>query len=146
MNIYKKIDEWLKNKYEPIGGWLYFNCTPMITGTTAMNSVPGDTVVRKFIDGTKEKQLIFAIDMICNYDNQGTSDINMLAMDEVNNFIAWLQNISTEDYPDLGENNTIKKIEVLTKIPSLLVNTDELLGKYQFQASILYNDESEVIK
>lgn len=146
MNLYKSISDWLTTKYKPIIGWLYFNATPMITGTVAMNSVPGNRVVKKFINGSAQKEIVFAIDMVCNYDNQGTSDINMNAMDEVNNFADWVDKLSSSDYPDFGEYNSITKIEVLTNVPSLLVNTEQQLGKYQFQVKITYIDESEVIR
>ena len=86
MNLYKSISDWLTANYSPVIGWLYFNATPMITGTVAMNSVPGNRVVKKFINGSMQKELVFAIDMVCNYDNQGIRDINMKARDEVTNF------------------------------------------------------------
>ena len=146
MNLYKSISDWLTANYSPVIGWLYFNATPMITGAVAMNSVPGNRVVKKFINGSMQKELVFAIDMVCNYDNQGTSDINMNAMDEVNNFADWVDKLSSTDYPDFGEYNSITKIEVLTNVPSLLVNTEQQLGKYQFQVKITYIDESEVIR
>lgn len=146
MNLYKNISKWLSENYTPITNWLYFNATPMIDGTVAMNSVPGDRTIKQFVDGSKQKEIVFAIDMIYNYDGQGTSDINMNALNEVNHFAEWIDGLKQTDYPDFGMYNEIIKINVLTNIPSLLVNTDQQLGKYQFQVKIIYKDESEVIK
>ena len=146
MNLYKQVNEWLLN-YEPLNSWLYFNATPVILGTAALNSVPGDRVTKEFVDGSKEKQLIFAIDMITSYDADGTSDVNMDALDEVNHFSDWIEQQYTDDnFPDFGETNTITKIEVLTNVPSLLVDATSQLAKYQFQSRITYKDESEVVK
>lgn len=143
MNLYKNINEWLMNNYVPLmnGNWLYFNATPMMIGTTAMNSIAGNRVTKRFIDGTKQHELIFAIDMITQYDNQGTSDINMQAMDEVDSFATWLDTIEKENYPDLGVNNEILKIEVLTNVPNLLIDSTQQLAKYQFQTRITYNEK-----
>lgn len=143
MNLYNNINEWLTENYLPLmnNSWLYFNATPTVVGTTAMNSVAGNRVTKRFIDGTKQHELLFGIDMITQYDNQGTSDINMQAMDEVNKFAEWLDTLSVDNYPDFGENNTILKIEVLTNVPNLLIDSTQQLAKYQFQTRITYNEE-----
>ena len=67
MQIYKAINEWLLN-YTPLNNWIYFNATPVITGTVAMNMVAGDRVTKEYIDVTKLMQCLFAIDMISEYD------------------------------------------------------------------------------
>lgn len=146
MSLYNIVNEWLVNNYTPISGWLYFNATPMIIGTVAMNSVSGDKTVKKYIDGSKQNELIFAIDMVTAHDAQGTSDTNMLALQEVENFSTWLDNIKSSNFPDFGDYKKVQKVEVLTSVPSLLINSEQMLAKYQFQARIIYIDESEVIR
>lgn len=143
MNLYNNINQWLSENYLPLmnNSWLYFNATPTVVGTTAMNSVAGNRVTKRFIDGTKQHELLFGIDMITQYDNQGTSDINMQAMDEVNKFVEWLNTLSVDNYPDFGENNTILRIEVLTNVPNLLIDSTQQLAKYQFQTRITYNEK-----
>lgn len=147
MNIYEKINEWLATTYQPLNEWLYFNATPMIVGTVAMNSVSGDRVYKRFVDGSVQRRVIFAIDMVLSYDDVGTSDVNMNAINEVNKFSEWIEEqLSLQNVPDFGNNKTIESIEVLTNVPSLLVDNTNGLAKYQFQARIEYKDESEVIK
>ena len=146
MNLYKQINDWLIAKYAPFNNWIYFNATPMFAGAVTMNSVAGQRIVKKFIDGSMQKELIFAIDMITQYDNQGTSDINMRALEEVSNFTEWLDTVPIEDTPDFGDKRIIQKMEVLTNVPTLLVDTTNQLSKYQFQVKITYIDESEVIR
>lgn len=147
MNIYEKINEWLATTYKPLNEWLYFNATPMIVGTVAMNSVSGDRVYKRFVDGSVQRRVIFAIDMVLSYDDAGTSDVNMNAINEVNKFSEWIEEqLSLQNVPDFGKNRTIESIEVLTNVPSLLIDNTNGLAKYQFQARIEYKDESEVIK
>lgn len=147
MNIYEKINEWLATTYQPLNEWLYFNATPMIVGTVAMNSVSGDRVYKRFVDGSVQRRVIFAIDMVLSYDGAGTSGVNMNAINEVNKFSEWIEEqLSLQNVPDFGNNRTIESIEVLTNVPSLLIDNTNGLAKYQFQARIEYKDESEVIK
>lgn len=147
MNIYEKINEWLATTYQPLNEWLYFNATPMIVGTVAMNSVSGDRVYKRFVDGSVQRRVIFAIDMVLSYDDAGTSDVNMDAINEVNKFSEWIEEqLSLQNVPNFGKNRTIESIEVLTNVPSLLIDNTNGLAKYQFQARIEYKDESEVIK
>lgn len=147
MNIYEKINEWLATTYKPLNEWLYFNATPMIVGTVAMNSVSGDRVYKRFVDGSVQRRVIFAIDMVLSYDDAGTSDVNMNAINEVNKFSEWIEEqLSLQNVPNFGKNRTIESIEVLTNVPSLLIDNTNGLAKYQFQARIEYKDESEVIK
>lgn len=145
MNIYAKIENWLK-LYKPLNNWIYFNATPDIDGTVAMNSVAGDRVIKRFVDGSKQKEVLFAIDMISLYDNTGTSDINMKNLDEVDNFIEWLELQDKEkNYPTFNDYTIVNKLEVLNSTPTILVNTQDMLSKYQFQVRISYKDIKEAM-
>ena len=145
MNIYAKIEDWLK-LYKPLNNWIYFNATPDIDGTVAMNSVAGDRVIKRFVDGSKQKEVLFAIDMISLYDNTGTSDINMKNLDEVYNFIEWLELQDKEkNYPTFNDYTIINKLEVLNSTPTILINTQDMLSKYQFQVRISYKDIKEAM-
>lgn len=145
MNIYAKIEDWLK-LYKPLNNWIYFNATPDIDGTVAMNSVAGDRVIKRFVDGSKQKEVLFAIDMISLYDNTGTSDINMKNLDEVDNFIEWLELQDKEkNYPTFNDYTIVNKLEVLNSTPTILVNTQDMLSKYQFQVRISYKDIKEAM-
>ena len=145
MQIYKAINDWLLS-YTPLNNWIYFNATPVITGTVAMNMVAGDRVTKEYIDGAKQKQCVFAIDMISEYDGSGTSDVNMNALAEVESFMDWLEIQNKEsNFPNFGEKCITENVEVLTNVPQLLINEQSQLAKYQFQARVNYKDESEVV-
>lgn len=141
MNLYRQINKWLIDKYKPLNDWIYFNATPVTQGTVALNSVTGERVVSKDILGRKHKEITFGIDMISMYDNTGTSNTNLDAMDEVLNFSDWLDNITADNYPDFGKTNTIEKIEVLNNVPDIFINETNSLAKYEFQARIKYVEE-----
>ena len=141
MNLYKQINEWLLG-YTPLNNWIYFNATPFIVGSTTVNSISGARVTKEFVDGSKRKEILFAVDFIGTYDASGTSDVNMDTMQEAENFANWIETQTT--FPDFGSDCTIEKIEVLTSTPNAYVNESQGLAKYQFQAKITYTDESEV--
>lgn len=142
MSKYQNVKDWL-SKYEPIKGWIYFNSVPVVYGATVMNTVPGDRQLRTFIDGSKEVEFVFGIEMVKLYDT-GTSDINVDSMEEVDNFANWIEVNKT--YPNMGEYTTVTRVEVLSNIPSVLVDTKQGLAKYQFQVKITYKDETEVLR
>ncbi len=147
MNVYTKINEWLTEHYKPLNNWLYFNATPMIIGTVALNTVAGDRVYKKFVTGAVQRRIIFAIDMVLSHDAAGTSEVNLQALDEVTSFSDWIEEqMKLNNVPDFGEHRTIEGIDVLTNVPSLLVDNTNGLAKYQFQVRIEYKDESEVVE
>ena len=138
INLYRKVNEWLLD-YTPFNHWVYFNATPIISGTVAMNMIPGDRVSKEFIDGSTQRELTFSIDMVTTYDPAGTSEVNLQAVDEILMFSSWVEEKATnKDFPDFGEDCKIDKIEVLTNVPSMLIDPTNQLAKYQFQAKITY--------
>lgn len=143
MNVYKVINDWLK-QYEPIGSWLYFNSTPVELGVTSMNTLPSSQT-KKYVDGSKKVILLFTINMIKEFD-EGTSDVNMDVLDEVCQFAEWIkeQNESL-NYPVFGDKMKVQKVEVISTVPSLAVNKVALLAQYSFNAQLEYLDESEVL-
>lgn len=142
-NLFKLINEWLK-QYEPIGSWLYFNSTPVELGTTSMNTLPSSQT-KNYIDGSKDVILLFTINMVKSYD-EGTSDINMDALDEVCQFTDWIREQNDNlNYPVFGDNINVTKVEVLSTVPSLAINQTAQLAQYSFNARLIYKDEREVI-
>lgn len=145
-NPYEVINSWLKENYTPLNDWIYFNCIPASPAAVALNSVPGDAYERKFITGAVEKSVIFSIDMVQNYDPSGTSYTNLEAMNEVLQMTEWLK-LQNKDmnFPPFGEGFEISMMEILTNVPSLLIDTTSGLAKYQFQGRIVYIDRREEI-
>lgn len=138
MNLYESLYRWLST-YTHIGSWLYFNVTNFEAGCVSLNSVSMSRYLRKDILGNRVVEMVCAIDMIKDYDT-GTSDINLDAIAEVENFAKWIEDNDTK--PDFA-NKEIVKIEVLNNAPSLSVDNEANLAKYQFQIKITYNESEE---
>lgn len=135
-NKYEALRDWLLN-YTQLTGWLYFNVTNIEQNNTSLNSVPGDSELNQFIDGSAEKELIFAIDMVKAYDT-GTSDTNLDAIQEVNAFSKWItEHNQAQNFPDF-DGCIVSEIKVLESAPSASVDNEQGLIKYQFQCRISY--------
>ena len=146
MNIFKLFTEWLK-EYEPIGSWMYFNCTPVEENTTSLNTAPSSTT-KEFIDGSKDVSINMSINLIKSYDEEGTSDTNIDAINEVGELENWItERDKNKDFPVLSDDGKIyiTSIKVLSTLPSLAVDKTSHLAKYSFNIRLVYKDESEVI-
>lgn len=142
MNKWDKLGQWLKY-YDPLYGWLYFNGIRTEQDTTSFNSVPSDRAIEEYIDGSKLIQMIFSIVMIKGYEVE-VSATNYEAIAEVDNFAKWIENrVIDNDFPNFGKLCRIDEIKVLDSTPSLSVDTEQNLAKYEFQCSITYYEESE---
>lgn len=134
---YKAIQDWLK-QYEPLNSWIYFNVTPMDSGTVAVNSVSDSTVtVTEYINGDKEKTMPFAIVLVQKYSN-GTDELNIKAMEEYENLANWIEEQDAKgNYPDF---TNCKVWEVMRKdtSPTVSVDSNKMLAKYQSQFEISY--------
>lgn len=134
MNKFEQISIWL-NEYEAIGDWLYFNAVIMNDISSSLQTVPGNTVLTEYIDGSSEHELVFAIAMIKLYDLE-QSETNLTAIKEIENFANWISENQT--LPDFGENVTVNFVKVLDEIPDLAVDSESNKCKYQFQCKVNY--------
>ena len=138
MDKFEQLQTWL-NTYESIGTWLYFNVIPYDIGNSVLQSVPGNTVVQDFNDGSKEHDLVFALAMVKLYDDNQSS-VNIDAIKEIGNFIDWLN--TEETLPRFDSNITVNYVEVLENVPTLSVDsTDQPMCKYQFQCKVNYLEQ-----
>lgn len=137
MNKYEQLSNWLLG-YTQINNWLHFNVVRMESGGFSLQSVPGNTIVQQYNDGSTERELIFAISMVQMYDaEQSTNNLN--AMQEVDNFEQWM--IEQTSMPDFGENVAINSIEILDHVPSLAVDNENSLCNYLFQCKVVYLEQ-----
>ena len=97
-----------------------------------------DTATQTFNDGSKEVNLPFAIAMIKAYDAE-MSETNLDAIKEIDHFIEWLNaQDAAQNFPNLGENITVFGLDVLDSSPSVSVDNEQNLAKYQFNCTINY--------
>jgi hypothetical protein len=137
MNVYEKLDEWLKNEYPEFNTWVYFNAEKHQKNNNAMMS-DNDVVTEHFIDGTKRVTVPFQIEMIRSHDFE-QSELNMEHMESAMDFIDWMQKQEYEsNYPILGEDICVEELVVDSEIPEVLVSTVEKLAKYVVNCKIIY--------
>nr|DAQ31561.1 MAG TPA: Minor capsid protein from bacteriophage [Caudoviricetes sp.] len=137
VNRYEKISEWLK-EYTPRFRWIYFNVTTSEPDNLSLNSVQNERELDKFIDGSRRVEFLFALDLVKEYDT-GTSSINLEANREFETISEWIELMNKEKhFPDFGENVIIEQVDVLETVPSVTVDTQAGMAKYQGQFKITY--------
>ena len=136
MNKYKKVLDWLK-EYTMEYDWIDFNVTPVQVGNMSVNSVPGIREINQFIDGTREVEMQFSIDLITKYDT-GTSTINLDAIQEFNNISEWIdEQNEIGNYPDI-DGVIIEEVSGLQLYPTLTIDASMKKAKYQGQYKLTY--------
>lgn len=125
--------EWL-GTCEIIADWLYFNAVRMEQNNVSLNPI-SDNVITPYASGASENELVFAIDFIKLYDLE-QSDTNIDSMESVLGLAEWISTETT--LPDFGDGFITNKVEILEEVPSILVDQDSNLCKYQFQARVSY--------
>lgn len=137
VNRYEKISEWLK-EYTPRFRWIYFNVTNSEADNLSLNSVQSERELDKFIDGSRRVEFLFALDLVKEYDT-GTSSINLEANREFETISEWVELMNKEKhFPNFGENVIIEQVDVLETVPSVTVDTQAGMAKYQGQFKITY--------
>lgn len=139
MNIYDKISQWLLDCPE-LGGYSYFNVIPIDVGASSVNSNSSSAVLNEYMDGSKEVRLVFNINLIRDYDNGGTSDLNLDAIAEFDKVIAYVEmKNNNNDYPDLGSDYVVTEIGSTNKAPEVYVTEDNPnIARYEGQFYIEY--------
>lgn len=141
-NIYKNISDWI-SKYEPINNdWIYFNLINYELGFVSLNSVSMSRILKEDVTGAKTIEFVVAVNMTKQYDN-GTSDNNIEAIQEVMNFQEWVEiQYKNKNLPKFDEEDTINNIEVLENVPNMSVDADNNIAKYMFQIKFtVYREE-----
>ncbi len=137
VNRYEKISDWLKT-YTPRFSWIYFNVTNSEPGNLSLNSVQNERELDKFIDGSRRVEFLFALDLVKEYDT-GTSTINLEANKEFENISEWIEAQNKDkNFPAFGNNIIIEQVDVLETVPSVTIDTQAGMAKYQGQFKITY--------
>ena len=136
INKYNAITEWCAT-YPSIYEWVYFNASQMVQNNTSVNSVSSERKIEQFIDGSYMSELYFSITMIKGYDVE-TSTTNLDAMNEIENLMAWVDNDDNMSYLNFGDDVNILDLDVVELTPTITVDKEQNLAKYQFRAKITY--------
>lgn len=124
------------NMYPSMFSWLYFNTINMMPGNVSLIT-DADNVIQEFNDGTQERNYVFNVAFMKEYDT-GTSDVNMQAMQETQNFNKWIfEQDCNANYPNFG-NDLVMGMSVLSEIPLMSIDEDANVARYMLQISISY--------
>ena len=100
MNLYDQLTDWIKTNYTALSSdWLFFNAIRMDMGSNSVNSVSGSMITEKYMDGSTENELTFAIALVRLYSAE-MSDDNEHAINEVANLVEFFKTETT--LPDFG--------------------------------------------
>ena len=135
-NKYECLSNWLNN-YPVIYNWLHFNASKMEAENVSLNSVSGERKLEEYIDDSYKAELYFALVLVTPFDFE-TSETNMQAMLEIVNFMDWVDNKENIDLLSFGSDVIVDKVDVLQSSPNMVIDTEQSLAKYQFQAKVTY--------
>ena len=136
MNLYDQLTDWIKTNYTALSSdWLYFNAIRMDIGSNSVNSVSGSTITEKYMDGSTENELPFAIALVRLYSAE-MSDDNVNAINEVANLVEWFKTETT--LPDFGTDKIVNSIEITQDIPDIVIDQDAGLCKYQILGKVQF--------
>lgn len=138
MNVYENIKDWL-SQCPDVDSYIYFNVIPIEPETTAITTMPSERVIMEFIDGSKEKEVLFNINLIKQYDDGGTSDINVLAIKAFESITRWVeeQNLK-QNYPEFDDNIFVESIECSYTTPDVYVSPEQGVCRYESQYKLTY--------
>ena len=79
--------------------------------------------------------------MIKAYDTE-MSYTNTEAMEDALKYMQWFETQEEDkNYPDFGNNIKPDKLEVLSNVPTIMIDSENNLAQYQFQVRYTYIEE-----
>ena len=128
-----------------VGSVLGFNYSPETADSVAIIPQYSDRNIREYINGDKQRQYSFAFVLVRVYSTEPVDLLNMEAMELGETFMEWVEEQNkNRNYPDLGENCKVEKMEILQDMPNLAtVNAEEGLARYMIQGRIVYREYAD---
>ena len=101
-----------------------------------ISTVPAKKIIKTYIDGSSDRQYVFAFCSRESYGPDVRRQIENIKFYEL--FDEWLDECTeTKDFPDLGENIQVKKIEAQSTGYLFDVGADK--ARYQIQCRVIYH-------
>lgn len=142
----KSLDQWTKlteylTQYESALGYVHFNAVVIQDGKISVSSVPNVRKKSEDILGNKTVEMLFMVHMIKAYDTE-MSYTNTEAMEDALKYMQWFETQEEDkNYPDFGNNIKPDKLEVLSNVPTIMIDSENNLAQYQFQVRYTYIEE-----
>ena len=122
------------------GKRLNIDCLTANTDSYSIDSVPSETVMKRYIDGTAVKRHLFVISSRCFYSSDlQQQEENIAFFDALSEWLEEQEILGL--LPDLGEKKTARKITVLSSAYPLIVDDGGETARYQIQLELIYLQE-----
>ena len=113
---------------------------PEDANTYSIEEVPSETVIRKFVDGSSERQFVFVFASRLYYSDEVRNNIDNSGFFE--DFQNWLEECTENDIlPEMAEGLMPYKIEAQSSGYLFDINGNLKNARYQIQCRLLYDKE-----
>lgn len=119
---------------------LDIDCLQSKPESFSIDSVPSESVVQRYLDGSAVKRLLFTISSRMYYSSDLTGqEENLKFFEDLENWVT--RNDMLMILPDLGEKRKARSLEVTLSGYPFTVDEDEGLARYQMQFRLIYLQE-----
>ena len=113
---------------------------PADPDTYSVEEVPSETIRKRYLDGSSERQFLFTFAARLNYSDEVRNNINNSGFFE--DFEDWLEECTEKEFfPELKDGLTPLKIEAISSGYLFDVSGDLSNSRYQIQCRLIYDKE-----
>ena len=113
---------------------------PADPDTYSVEEVPSETLRKRYLDGSSERQFLFTFAARLNYSDAVRNNIDNSGFFE--DFEDWLEECTEKEFfPELKEGLTPLKIEAISSGYLFDVSGDLSNSRYQIQCRLIYDKE-----
>ena len=113
---------------------------PADPDTYSVEEVPSETIRKRYLDGSSERQFLFTFAARLNYSDEVRNNIDNSGFFE--DFEDWLEECTEKEFfPELKEGLTPLKIEAISSGYLFDVSGDLSNSRYQIQCRLIYDNE-----
>lgn len=140
MTIMEAVQEYLLTCPLLVGGRLNVDFLPQEAAVYSVDVVPVSPIVKRYMDGSSRRQFLFVLASRTYYGDMIRQQLNNLGFFE--QFGEWLEAQSrAKNYPDLGNNRTVRRLEVTTSGYVFAQGTNT--ARYQIQCRLDYYQKGD---
>lgn len=133
--VMQAVRDWLKT-YPELNGRLDVDFLDNEAETYSIDTIPCETILKRYHDGSSRRQFQFAVSSRRFYDQNIPQ--NLANLDFFENLADWIEGKArARQLPELGESRTAQKIVITSSAYPFLV-TEDGKARYQMQMRIEY--------
>ncbi len=122
------------------GERLDIDCLASAADNYSIDSVPCESVVSRYLDGSSVRRCLFTISSRRYYGQDLTQQAENLAIFE--GLESWLeQKLRFLQLPTLGERRRARAVHVLSSAYPIIIDDDTGTARYQIQCDLIYTQE-----